>query len=71
MALDIYSLSDAAAYLTAQGVPTSTHTLRYHLYKVKDLVPDAKKGHTILFTRATLDAFATVRRAVGRPAKPR
>lgn len=59
---EIYSTREAAAYLGVQPV-----TIKFHVYVVKDLVPDKLIGNTLIFTRATLDLFKKIKRPSGRP----
>jgi len=61
--MELFSTAEAAAYL---GV--KPETVKYHVYQVKDLVPDKLVGKTLVFTRETLDEFMTRKRSVGRPA---
>jgi len=60
----LYSVRDAAGYLGLAAV-----TIKYHLYHVKDLVPDGTFGKSLYFTQGTLDQFALRKRAAHRPRK--
>lgn len=60
----LYSTAEAARYL---GL--SVATVKYHIYQAKDLSPDTTIGRNLVFTQATLDAFAANKRSPGRPAK--
>ena len=46
------TIREAATYLGY-----SAANIRYHLYVSHKLAPDGKFGHSVYFTRATLDAF--------------
>lgn len=59
----LYTTAEAADYL---GL--STATIRKNIYKTQKLVGEMV-GHTLVFTKAELDAFASRRQQVGRPAK--
>ncbi len=41
--------------------------VRWHLYVAKDLAPDGHAGRTMIFTRATMEAFLANIRPPGRP----
>ena len=59
---EIYSTKEAAEYLglSVQGI-------KHHIYTSGDLVPDAKIGRNLVFTKATLDNFESQKRTPGRP----
>lgn len=61
---DGMGIKEAAAYC---GLSLSA--LRQHIYRTKDLIPDATFGGSFVFTKATLDAFLAQRRTPGRPRK--
>jgi len=62
---------EAAEYIGQQrGQPMALQTLKYHLHTAHTLEADAKVGHSLLFTTATLDAFIERLRKPGRPPKP-
>ena len=60
----IYDIKDAADYLGVKPV-----TVKYHLYVVRDLVPDRYIGRSPCFSQETLDAFQERKRPPGRPPK--
>lgn len=62
---------EAAEYISAKrGQPMALETVKHHLYTAHTLAADAKVGHSLLFTTATLDAFIERLRKPGRPPKP-
>lgn len=63
----LYSTAEAAAYLGLSVIG-----LKHHLYTLKDLAPDHKIGHALVFTQATLDRFRQIKQIPGRrpAAKP-
>lgn len=61
---NLYSTREAAAYLDIKLA-----TLKHHLYVAKDLLPDGVIGKSLIFQRVTLDRFASLKRAPGRPRK--
>jgi len=48
----------------------SVASIRYHVYRTKNLVPDGRVGRNLVFLRPTLDAFKDVLRVPGRKATP-
>lgn len=61
---------EAAEYISTQrGQRMAVETLRYHIYTTHTLIPDAKVGHSLLFTTTRLDEFASRIRKPGRPPK--
>ena len=61
---DLYTTATAAEYLDL-----SVSTIKYHLYTSGLLKADAHLGHTLVFFKETLDAFAEQERPTGRPPK--
>ena len=62
---------EAAEYIGQQRRrPMALETLKHHLYTAHTLEADAKIGHSLLFTTATLDSFVERLRKPGRPPKP-
>ncbi len=57
-----FSTQEAARFL---GV--KPETVRYHVYVVKDLVPDRMVGKSLIFYQSTLEAFRKSKRPGGRP----
>lgn len=62
--MEIYTTAQAAKLLNL-----SISTVKYHLYVARDLKADLKAGHTLLFSRKTLDKFTANKRKPGRPKK--
>jgi hypothetical protein len=58
-----FTTKEAAEYLDL-----SIASIKYHTHKTKKLRGE-KYGHTLLFTRETLDVFKATPRPVGRPPK--
>ena len=56
----IYTIREAAAYCNR-----SVATMRYHIYRTGYLMPDYKKGQTLLFEQVTLDMFKAQPRKSG------
>lgn len=62
--MQLYSTKKAAEYLRL-----SVAAIKYHIHVAGNLTPDAKIGHSLVFTQATLDRFQENRRSPGRPKK--
>lgn len=62
MADTFFSTKEAARFL---GV--KPETVRYHVYVVKDLVPDRMVGKSLIFYQSTLETFKASKRSSGRP----
>lgn len=57
---EVFSTAEACEYLD-MDLPT----FRYHVYIKKHLIPDRKIGRSLIFSRATLEAFKKKYRADG------
>ena len=61
-AIQLFGVKEAAEYC---GL--AARTIKYHIYESGELQADALIGHSLVFTKETLDDFLKRRRPVGRP----
>ena len=57
-------------FQAAEYCDLSVASIRYHIYRTENLVPDGRIGRNLVFTRETLDEFKAVPRIPGRKAAP-
>ena len=61
-AIELFGVKEAAIYCKL-----AARTIKYHIYESGELQADALIGHSLVFTKDTLDEFLSRRRPVGRP----